>query len=230
MIFLVDEAHNLVERGREMYSARLVKEDFLAAKRIIRAAGKKETRPEVQYDLRAFEKSLEAANRCMLNWKHECDEFKVLADVGSFQFHLLRIIADFEIFAKNFPVLPERDTILQFYFDVRRFSAVLDCLDDKYRIYTDYDSEGKFRIKLQCMDPSTQLREVMERGRSAVLFSATLLPIRYYKEQLTGQLDDSAVYAHSSFAPEQRRILVARDVTSKYTRRGPGEYSRIAGI
>ena len=228
MTILVDEAHNLVERGREMYSARLVKEDFLAVKRIVREAGKHEKRPEVQYDLRKFEKSLEAANRCMLGWKRECDEFGVLADVGALPFQLLRIIADYELFAKNFPVLPERETMLNFYFDVRRFSAVLDCLDEKYRIYTDYDREGKFRIKLQCMDPSVQLKEVMEKGRAAVLFSATLLPIRYYKEQLTGEKEDSAVYARSSFLPEQRRILIAKDVTSKYTRRGEEEYQRIA--
>lgn len=228
MTILIDEAHNLVERGREMYSARLVKEDFLAVKRIIRAVGKHEKRPEVQYDLRKFEKSLEAANRCMLNWKHECDELEVLTDVGTFQFQLLRIIADYELFAKNFPVLPEWETMLGFYFDVRRFSAVLDCLDDKYRIYTDYDKEGKFRIKLQCMDPSAQLKDVMEKGRAAVLFSATLLPIRYYKEQLTGEREDEAVYAQSSFLPEQRKILIAKDVTSKYTRRGAEEYQRIA--
>lgn len=228
MTFLVDEAHNLVERGREMYSASLVKEDFLAVKRIIKSVQKHEKRPEVQYDLRKFEKSLEAANRCMLGWKHECDEFEVLQDVGSFQFQILRIIADYELFAKNYPALPERETMLQFYFDIRRFSAVLDCLDEKYRIYTDYDGEGNFRVKLQCMDPSAQLKEVMERGRAAVLFSATLLPIRYYKEQLTGAGEDSAVYARSSFLTEQRRILIARDVTSKYTRRGPEEYGRIA--
>ncbi|MCH5251374.1 MAG: ATP-dependent DNA helicase [Lachnospiraceae bacterium] len=229
MVILIDEAHNLVERGREMFSARLVKEDFLAVKRIVKATARHEKRPEVQYNLRKFEKSLEAANRCMLEWKHECDEFEVLEDVGMFQFHLLRILADYELFAKDYPVLPERDTMLNFFFDVRKFSAVLDGLDENYRIYTDYDSENNFRIKLQCMDPSGQLKEVMERGRSAVLFSATLLPIRYYKEQLAGEKEDRAVYAKSSFLPEQRKILIARDVTSKYTRRGPEEYQKIAG-
>ncbi|MCH5264968.1 MAG: ATP-dependent DNA helicase [Lachnospiraceae bacterium] len=228
MVFLIDEAHNLVERGREMYSARLVKEDFLAIKRIVKATARHEKRPEVQYNLRKFEKSLEAANRSLLSWKHECDEFEVINEVGMFQFQLLRVLADYELFAKDYPVLPERDTLLNFYFDLRNFTAVLEQLDDRYRIYTDYDSEGNFRIKLQCMDPSERLKEVMERGRSAILFSATLLPIRYYKEQLGGEEGDHAVYAESSFLPEQRKILIARDVTSKYTRRGQSEYQRIA--
>lgn len=229
MIFLIDEAHNLVERGREMFSARLVKEDFLAVNRIIKATARHEKRPEVQYNLRKFEKSLEAANRTMLQWKHECDEFEVLPDVGTLEFQLLRILSNYELFAKDYPVLPEREKMLNFYFDVRKFSAFLENLDEKYRIYTDYDSEGNFRVKLQCMDPSERLKEVMERGRSAILFSATLLPIRYYKEQLSGGKEDYAVYAQSSFRPEQRKVLIARDVTSKYTRRGPEEYERIAG-
>lgn len=228
MIFLIDEAHNLVERGREMFSARLVKEDFLAVNRIVKAVRRHEKRPEVQYNLRKFEKSLEAANRTMLQWKHGCDEFEVLPDVGAFEFQLLRILSHYELFAKDYSVLPERETMLDFYFNVRKFSSFLENLDDKYRIYTDYDREGNFRVKLQCMDPSERLKEVMERGRSAVLFSATLLPIRYYKEQLAGTKEDNAVYATSSFLPEQRKVLIARDVTSKYTRRGPEEYERIA--
>lgn len=228
MVLLVDEAHNLVERGREMYSARLVKEDVLAVKRIVKATLRHETRPEVQYLLRKFEKSLEAVNRCLLNWKHECDEFEVITDTGMLEFQLLRVVGDYELFAKEYPVLPERDTMLEFYFGVRSFLAVLGNMDEKYRSYLDYDSERKFRIKLQCMDPSGCLGEVMDRVRSTVFFSATLLPIRYYKEQLGGTKEDAAIYAKSVFSKTQRKVLIAKDATSKYTRRGPEEYEKIA--
>lgn len=228
MVLLVDEAHNLVERGREMYSARLVKEDFLAVKRIVKATMRHEKRPEVQYLLRKFEKSLEAVNRCLLNWKHECDEFEVISDTGMLEFQLLRVLGDYELFAKEYPVLPERDTLLEFYFNVRRFVAVLENMDEKYRTYLDYDEERNFRIKLQCMDPSGCLENVMERVRSTIFFSATLLPIRYYREQLGGKKEDAAVYAKSVFSSEQRKVLIARDATTKYTRRGPSEYEKIA--
>ncbi len=228
MILLIDEAHNLVERGREMYSARLIKEDFLKIKRILVSERRHEKRPEVAMNLRRFEQSLEAANRTMLAWKRECDEFEIIDDLGLFEFQLLRIVANYEVFTKDYAILPERDTMLEFYFGVRNFLMVMEWQDDKYVTYVDYDEERNFRIKLQCMDPSTRLREVMERGRSAVLFSATLLPINYYKEQLAGDVEDNAVYAKSSFSKEQRKILIARDVTSKYTRRGPQEYRKIA--
>lgn len=43
-LFLIDEAHNLVERGREMFSARLCKEDFLELKRALKGRDKKAER------------------------------------------------------------------------------------------------------------------------------------------------------------------------------------------
>lgn len=227
-IILVDEAHNLVERGREMYSARLVKEDFLAVKRVVKAVRRQEKRPEVEYSLRIFEKSLESVNRHLLEWKQECDDFKVIKEVGSLEFQLLRVIGNYELFAKEYPVLPEREMIVNWYFTLRHFLAMLERMDEHYQIYLDYDRERRFRVKLQCMDPSHCLKNVMERVRSTILFSATLLPVGYYKEQLGGAKEDMAVYAKSAFLPEQRKVLIAKDATSKYTRRGAKEYRKIA--
>jgi Rad3-related DNA helicase len=77
------------------------------------------------------------------------------------------------------------------------------------------------------MDPSKNLLACMERGRSSIMFSATLLPINYYMEQLGGNKEDYAVYAPSSFLPENRIIMIGNDVSTKYTRRNETEYLRI---
>ena len=228
-IFLIDEAHNLVERAREMYSATLVKEDFLKAKRILNAEAAKNHPPEVKYTIKIFVAALEKCNKTMLEWKHECDEFELLEDISSFSFQLMRVINSYELFTKEVRDLPERETILNFFFDVRHFLNMYDLMDDKYRIYTDYDAENNFRVKLQCMDPSARLSDAMAYARGTALFSATLLPIRYYREQLSTKEDDYAVYAKSSFLPSQRKVLIANDVTSKYTRRSATEYQKIAG-
>lgn len=165
MIFLVDEAHNLVERAREMYSAALIKEDILAVNRILKSMERHEKRPEAAYNLRKYEKALSALNRSMLSYKRECDEFEVLEHLDAMEFQLLRVLSAYELVAKDYPVLPERETMLNFYFNARNFSRVLELLDEKYRIYADYTETGDFRIKLQCMDPSGCLKEVFERGR-----------------------------------------------------------------
>lgn len=229
MILLIDEAHNLVERGREMYSATIVKEDFLAIARLMRSMSKKERRADVLYSLIQMTRAVESVNRTMLEYKRKCDRFLIIEDAEKLTIPLYRVASAYEIMAAEMKgPLPDREVFVEFYFSVRNFLAVLEEYDDHYRTYANYDSEGNFRFTLQCMDPSRRLREVCDRAKAAVFFSATLLPIRYYKEQLGGDVTDPAVYAKSSFTEEQREVLVATDVTSLYRSRGPEMYDRIA--
>ena len=60
------------------------------------------------------------------------------------------------------------------------------------------------------------------------MFSATLLPIQYYKSLLGGTAEDYEAYAKSVFDPAKRALYIGRDVTSKYTRRSQMEYRNIA--
>lgn len=227
-VFLIDEAHNLVERAREMYSAVLVKENFMKVKQILLAESKKTHSPEIQYVIRIFSSSIDRCNKILLDYKHQCDEFEIREDISALIFPLMMVLNSYEQFAKEVHDVSQREAILNFFFDVRHFVNMYDTMDEKYRIYTDYDNEGNFRIKLQCMDPSGKLQDALAYARGTAFFSATLLPIRYYREQLSNTKDDYAIYAKSAFSPNQRRILIANDVTSKYSRRGPAEYKKIA--
>ena len=102
-------------------------------------------------------------------------------------------------------------------------------MDGDYSIYSDYSPDGSFNVTLCCMDPSKALKECLKKGRSAIFFSATLIPVKYYIGQLGGEvIGDYAVYAPSPFDKENRLIMVARDVSTKYTRRGKDEYGKIA--
>jgi Rad3-related DNA helicase len=88
--------------------------------------------------------------------------------------------------------------------------------------------DGDFMLKLFCVDPAKNLAACMDKGRSTILFSATLLPIQYYKKLLGGTKDDYEVYARSTFVEEKKALLIAGDVTSKYTRRTSEEFKKIA--
>ena len=216
-IFLIDEAHNLVERAREMYSAALIKEDFLLVKRFVKGKGKK------------LEKQLDACNTALLRLKRECESFQVWDNVGDFIIPLMRLAAEYEDFLQEMVLDAEaKEAVLDLYFAVRQFLSVYEVMGEEYRIYTDYTERGDFRLKLLCMEPAKQLKERMAKGRSAVLFSATLLPINYYKEQLGGEAEDYAIYVPSPFDTEKRLLMVGRDVSTKYTRRTADEYEKIA--
>ncbi len=214
-VFLIDEAHNLVDRAREMYSAVLYKEDFLEVKRLVKDISGKLVR------------QLDYCNNDLLRLKRECDDFEVQDNVDGLCMHLMSLMTEFETFLQESFIAEGKETILRLFLDVRHFLNIYEIHDDNYTIYTDYEEE-RFRLKLQCMDPSKNLENCMARGRSTILFSATLLPIGYYMEQLGGKKEeDYAVYAPSTFLTENRLILVGNDVSTKYSRRNAREYEKI---
>lgn len=227
-VFLVDEAHNLVDRAREMYSATTVKEDFLAMKKLVKEYSRKVTN------------ALDSCNRSLLALKRECDTLEKydVNKIEEFVLRLMRLGTVLEEFLqeeehskiKHTPPLPpsNKEQLLNFYFEARNFQSIYELTDNHYIIYGDYSESGDFRLHLQCMDPSTNLDICLKRGRCSVFFSATLLPIHYYREQLAGREEDYAVYAPSPFLPERRLLMIGREVSTKYTLRSPAMYTKIA--
>ncbi len=215
-IFLIDEAHNLVERGRDMYSAVLRKEDFLELKRTVKA-----------YDER-IASNLDKCNRELLSLKRECDTYRVEENIEGFVRTLIRLSSAIEDYLEDHEDSPVRREILAFYFEVSHFLEMYELLDESYVIYTQMQEDGSFVVKLFCVNPAKNLKNCMMRGRSTILFSATLLPIQYYKKLLGAEEGDYEVYAKSVFRPEKLGLYIGSDVTSRYTRRSDEEYYRIA--
>lgn len=117
---------------------------------------------------------------------------------------------------------------MDFYFQVRDFLNIHDLLDENYLIYSELERDGRFKVKLLCVNPSVNLQTYLEQGNSTVFFSATLLPIHYYKKLLSVESDDYAIYAESSFLKENRLLLLGTDVSTKYTLRGDAMYRKFA--
>ncbi len=248
-IFLIDEAHNLVDRGRDMYSAELRKTHVLAAKRLT-----KEGAPKIA-------RALERVNKCLLAMKHDCAEhpdgntagvpFHVLGGMtpaGGFGgidaclAAVLRLYGEMQTFYKDSENAELKERLLDFYFEVRTFVSVADYLDDTYIAYAETGVTGddggsgakgdalpasELLFKLLCVNPARRLGNALAHGRSAVFFSATLLPAAYYRRMLTAG-DAKAVYAPSPFDRSRRRILIGTDVSTRYTARGKDMYRRIA--
>ena len=215
-LFLVDEAHNLVSRAREMYSASVYKEDFLEVKRIIKGKSPR------------LERQLDRCNKLLLSMKRECGDWQLLEDVTGLAAGIMTAFSYMETFMEEFPEFPDRETVLDFYFCLRDFLNVYEELDGHYRIYEENREDGSFLVRLFCVDPSRLLSGCMDQGASTILFSATLLPVRYYKTLLSGNQEDYAVYVNSPFPEENRLLMVAEDVSSRYTRRSPSEYRKVA--
>ena len=212
-LFLIDEAHNLVERGREMYSATLYKEDFLSVKK------KTKMYPPLT-------RALNVCNKILLELKRECDNYQIHENLSHFYIKLVNVFHQLE------KVLEEHtsvdDEILEFYFNVRFFLKIYEDLDQNYVIYTEMEESGNFKVKLYCVNPAANLNNYLLYGKSTIFFSATLLPIAYYKKLLSVETDDYAIYAESSFDEKNRLIMLGEDVSTRYTQRGEAMYRKYA--
>ena len=215
-LFLIDEAHNLVERGRQMYSAELCKEDFLAVKKLVKGEAPR------------FAKRLEACNKILLAMKKECENYKVLDNISHFGIQLMNVLSETDRYLEECVDKEVRETVLDFYFQVRSFLNIYDGLDENYVIYTEYQENGRFVLKLFCVNPAANLQKCLDKGNSAVFFSATLLPIRYYKRLLSTEKDNYAVYIDSSFDTKKRLLMNGVDVSTRYTMRSREMYQRYA--
>lgn len=215
-LFLVDEAHNLVERARSMYSAVLVKEDFLAVKKLVKPYSKK------------VAAELEKCNKILLAYKRECEDYQICENISNLAFALMRFGAAADTFLQKSTEFPGKKEFLDLYLKVRHFLNMYERLDEHYVIYTQFLENHSFMIKLFCVDPALNLQECLDKGRSTVFFSATLLPIQYYKKLLSTKEENYAIYAKTAFSKEQSCLLIGDGVSSKYTRRNRMEFQNIA--
>ena len=221
-LFLIDEAHNLVDRAMNMYSAILIKEQILEVLAVVKKRDAKLAR------------ALNNTNRQMLALKRECDEFLVPESISALLVSLTRLQNVMEQYLEDLPPdaarqQAENEKVLEFYFALRHFLNMNENQgENDYVTYCEHLHDGRFMVKLLCTDPSASLRKCLDKGRASIFFSATLLPVQYYQNMLSGDTNDYTVYAQSVFDPKQCGLFIASDVSSKYTRRTKTEYDSIA--
>ena len=171
-LFLVDEAHNLVERGREMYSASLYKEDVLEVKRIVKGKDKKLTR------------SLESMNKAFLELKRECENYQILDSVSVLALKAMNLLTEMERYLEEQREQGRQDgteeEILPLFFGLRSFLNIHDLLIAEY-IGTTIDSKtGNY----MALFPSYRLMEaVYEKFLELGKKSEVLLQSQYMDEE-----------------------------------------------
>lgn len=209
--FLIDEAHNLVDRGREMFSAALTKKPVLELKKLTK--GKAPKVHKVINKLNTFfidlrKKCEEAPEGYILSKEGPKDLYPILNELlGTAEKYLLE--------NKNSPFHSE---LLDFYFEVYGFLRTAEYYDERFITYIEKQGQ-EASIKLYCLDPSYLLGEGMKKGRAAVLFSATLSPMDYFKEVLGGDDKSYRIRLASPFPKENLCLLVEDKISTKFKKR-----------
>ncbi len=220
-VFLVDEAHNLVDRAREMFSAQLSRRAF---SRIKRALGK--TAPRLTKRLTAVLKAFAALGE-------QCPDGCQMAVQDALcdgLYHACEHAAsELEGWLKEHDRTHDmHEDILQLYFDCLAFGRTAELFDSRYVTLID-TSDHDERVKLLCIDPSFLLDKALARARGAVLFSATLTPLDYFKEILGGRGQDDTLKLPSPFDPDNLRLLLCSGVSTAYRDRA-GSYHQVAEV
>ncbi|WP_226002475.1 ATP-dependent DNA helicase [Paenibacillus sp. BJ-4] len=202
-VVLVDEAHNLVERGRDMFSADMLKSPFLELKREFKLLS-----PEIAA-------AASAVNAHMITLRKRYADTGKAVETSSPQ-EMLELLTPFveaaerELVAGGGVSDAHRASstgaayalLLETYFAAQNMLRIAALYDERYVTYIEA-GRSEVRVKLFCLDPSHLLGQAIKGYRSAIYFSATLAPLAYYRDMLGAKEEDYTLQVPSPFYQEQ---------------------------
>ncbi|MCG8614910.1 MAG: ATP-dependent DNA helicase [Desulfobacterales bacterium] len=237
LTFLMDEAHNLPDRLRSMYSAELSKTWILAVQEILRdtAAGLSRALVSIHKEMVRLKK------RHLIDAEDDHPQgFRALTELPDTFMETLDEFAErADIWLDGHPKSPLRETVLDAFYTVNGFLNMTRYFGENYRLLLESDAETDLDIRLFCMDPSPIFAKLIRRCETAILFSATFFPFPYYAQVLLGitpeigeadeKLIPHTIALPSPFSDENFRLLVHPRIKTTYRQRSR-YYKAVADI
>ena len=245
--FLVDEAHNLVDRARDMFSADLDGREILDVKRAIAKAVPRcaKTLTQLHTAMRKLGSGTESSEAAV-----EPSDTAVELNLFPAQKGVIRKETDGVSTNPAFPdsliepletALDEaekwlvrnqpaefREALLGLYFRMHSFRRTADLYDERF--VTIIASEPAITVRQFCLDPSLLLRKALARGKAAIFFSATLTPIDYYRSLLGGEPADPILQLSSPFPPDHLAVLIQDRIQTHFKGRAESLGEVVAAI
>ncbi|MDQ0918327.1 ATP-dependent DNA helicase [Paenibacillus sp. V4I5] len=196
---LVDEAHNLVDRAREMYSSVLNKSDFLELQREFKGV-----RAELHDAAKAINQYFIAMRKQIGDRQMQVEPELPESLIGLLDVFISA--AEKELVGAG-AIPPTTPLLLEAYFGAQNFVRIAKLYDERYVTFM-ASERNEVSVKLFCLDPSHLLRQMGKGYRSHVFFSATLSPLSYFMDTLGAGEDDYSVTVASPFSKEQLDVFV----------------------
>ncbi len=205
-VILVDEAHNLVERAREMYSESLSEQEVKSVKQTIQ-----KTYPTVAKTLVTIEEHFMKKRSQIIDEMGYMMDEEAPDELASLCRRFIKE-CDQKLQKGAMHKLPQ--DLMNLYFKAFNFGRVYDLFDSHYVTYGEEQVDGFF-IKMFCIDPSFNVSEAISTCKMTCFFSATFLPIQYFKYMLGGE-KDRAIAIQSPFDSQASLKLITTDVSTRY--------------
>lgn len=227
-VFLIDEAHNLADRARDMYSATLRRSNIEAL-----------ISPENDGDLGG---ALESLWNAMTETRRLCKDSLVKDSEGNERgFFISRspltsFLGSLEAFKKKCEGWLRKneahalyDEVYELVSQIRKFECVNEYFDKGFLSYVEI-SGGDVLVKTYCLDPSAVMNTLLERGVASVMFSATLTPAEYFCDVLGKSEKNVSITLPSPFDSENLCVAVADYVSTRYEDRASNVMKYVSAI
>ena len=212
---LIDEAHNLIDRSRDMYSASLSYQSFKEARKSVRHS-----------KLHKLKLALSKMNKMFKEYLDNEDGNHI---VDYFNDYTYKTISSFITTMQDVNKNENKEVskeLLSFYLEVNRFSRMLEFVNKNYLCFFDKEKDN-IVLNLNCLDASSYLKSIINRLKGAVYFSATLSPLDYYVNTLGGEDSDARLVLPSPFPKDHLKIMIAPNVSIRYKNRD-SSYQKVA--
>lgn len=209
-VFLVDEAHNLVDRARDMFSATMS------------SSSMQETADQCEELLPSLAKALQSAARYLRKIEPHRDAQDVDLEQSKPERLLLHQIESAVEISEAWLATNQstecRESVLQRYFEMQSFLRAVERAESDFALLCHADGAERV-LQVLCLHPGRLLGEMLKRSVSAVFFSATLSPSAYFQEMLGGQPGDQLLQLASPFPPNHLHLLVHERIATKWKNR-----------
>jgi len=214
-LFLVDEAHNLVDRARDMFSAQISRQQIADGRK--KLDGKLPQISALLENLMAWMDGKRAA--------HAREDFFSSTELPDDFLPLLKQFGqESDAWLSRNISAPFREAILDLYFNVSRFLKVSELFNEQYAVCYDFsgpsDAPDKdLVVNLFCIDPSSHLQEKLQKIRSAIFFSATLTPMDYFREIFGCDASSRELILSSPFPKHNLSLTIANSISTLFKER-----------
>lgn len=208
MIVLVDESHNLIERGRSMFSASIDSYSFKLAKKAVKHLEHKKIKNAIKRITRLFN-----------NYEDFEEGETVIYEISQKDLNGINayLLASSDVNKHHHAYANEDFT--NFFFELNKFYKLYDFYDDTFTLYVTKKANKETKITLFCLDPGRHIKDALNKVKSKIVFSATLSPTAYYVDLIGGGKNDPLLTLMSPFPKENLDLMVAPTVSIRYKNR-----------
>ncbi len=205
---LVDEAHNLIDRSRQMFSASLSLSTLYQLK--------SEIKPLTAAIKTPLKRLIDTLETLMQQQEVKKSGFVLLSELDS---DLLRdlqaLLIQMETFLSTHKKHKLRKVIKEHYFELLSFSRISEYFNDDYRIILSEETKD-YSYHLVCLDTSFAIKALLDdRVSATIFFSATLSPSQYFASLLT-QGEGQKFSIPTPFDPKRLGLYIDVSTSTKY--------------